>query len=97
MTLPRLLGCAAATGSRSTPPRTSSGTHANAPHHATPHAPPRASPPPPPPRPADPPPPRAAPPPPAGHPEAARHSRVTASIQAHLQRLTRTAETGHNA
>jgi site-specific recombinase XerD len=31
------------------------------------------------------------------HTEVARHSRVIASIQAHLQRLTRSAETGHNA
>jgi site-specific recombinase XerD len=30
------------------------------------------------------------------HTEVARHSRVIASIHAHLQRLTRTAETGHN-
>jgi hypothetical protein len=30
------------------------------------------------------------------HTEVARHSRVIASIQAHLQRLQRTAETGHN-
>jgi len=30
------------------------------------------------------------------HTEVARHSRVIASIQAHLQRLTRSAETGHN-
>ena len=31
------------------------------------------------------------------HTEVARHSRVIASIQAHLQRLTRDAKTGHNA
>jgi integrase len=31
------------------------------------------------------------------HTEVARHSRVIASIQNHLQRLTRAAETGHNA
>ena len=30
------------------------------------------------------------------HTEVARHSRVIASIQAHLQRLTRTTETGHS-
>jgi hypothetical protein len=30
------------------------------------------------------------------HTEVARHSRVIARLQAHLQRLTRTAETGHN-
>ncbi len=29
------------------------------------------------------------------HTEVARHSRVITSIQAHLQRLTRTTETGH--
>ncbi len=31
------------------------------------------------------------------HTEVARHSRVIASIQAHLQRLTRNTQTGHNA